>query len=101
MNTNNPRWATARELSEAPYFIGESTQAKFRMNKKIPFYKVGKYIRYDLNEIDNWILNHKVGAVLYYCNECKTNVSDIPDKDNLIGNCYRCKKKVSVLECYI
>ena len=58
--TTKPRWADAKILEKEPYNISRSTQSKYRMNKKIPYYRVGKYIKYDLNEIDVWIKEHKV-----------------------------------------
>ena len=42
------------------YEIKKSTQAKMRMYNKIPFSKVGNFIRYDRVEIDKWLENHKV-----------------------------------------
>ncbi|ATB70388.1 hypothetical protein SJPD1_2292 [Sulfurospirillum diekertiae] len=42
--------------------IKQSTQAKYRMENKIPFYKIGKFIRYNKAEIDQWIASHKMGA---------------------------------------
>lgn len=42
----------------------KSTQAKYRMLGKIPFCKIGKFIRYNKNEIDQWIASHKMGVVL-------------------------------------
>lgn len=48
---------------EKHYQMKESTQAKYRMLKKIPFYKIGKFIRYNKAEIDEWIVSHKMGAV--------------------------------------
>lgn len=47
---------------ETEYEIKKSTQAKYRMELKIPFCKVGKFIRYNRAEINAWIASHKMGA---------------------------------------
>lgn len=52
-------WLTPDDL-ERKYEFSKSTQSKYRMNKKIPFYKVGKFIRYEKSEIDNWISEHRI-----------------------------------------
>lgn len=44
------RFITPKDL-ERMFGIKESTQAKLRMDKKIPFIKVGKFIKYDLQDI--------------------------------------------------
>ena len=59
------RWLSpegvARPLDEGGYAIPEQTQAKLRMDKKIPFCKISKkYIRYDRAELDKWIEGHTV-----------------------------------------
>ncbi len=53
------RWLSPFEL-EKEFGIKEGTQATLRMNKKIPFSKVGRFIRYDRHEIDKWLESHKV-----------------------------------------
>jgi len=53
------RWLTPKEL-EKEYGFGISNQAKLRMNRKIPFSKVGRYVRYDRLEIDKWLENNIV-----------------------------------------
>ncbi|CAA6805301.1 MAG: Unknown protein [uncultured Sulfurovum sp.] len=53
------RWITPKEL-KALHGFGLSTQAKMRVDKKIPYYKIGHFIKYDLNEINQWIENNKV-----------------------------------------
>jgi hypothetical protein len=42
------------------YGFGLDNQAKMRMNRKIPFSKLGRYVRYNRQEIDNWIENNKI-----------------------------------------
>jgi len=59
METKQKRWLTPKGL-ENVYELKESTQAKMRMKKSIPFSKVGKFIRYDTIEIDKWLENNKV-----------------------------------------
>jgi hypothetical protein len=54
------RWLTPESL-EKEYGIKESTQAKMRMDKRIPFSKIGaKFIRYDRLKIDVWLEDHEV-----------------------------------------
>ena len=52
-------WLNPDEL-ETGFYISKSTQAKMRMNRTIPFHKVGKYIRYYRPDIDQWLQNAKV-----------------------------------------
>lgn len=57
---NNNTWLNPKTL-EVEYGFLESTISKYRMLKKIPFYKIGsKYIFYKRAEIDLWIENNKV-----------------------------------------
>jgi len=53
------RWLTPTELLQE-FGFGISNQAKLRMNRKIPFSKMGRYIRYDRLEIDKWLENNKI-----------------------------------------
>lgn len=53
------RWLTPSEIEEE-FLISKSSQGKLRMNRRIPFSKVGKFIRYDRVEIDKWLEGHKV-----------------------------------------
>ncbi|CAA6805372.1 MAG: Unknown protein [uncultured Sulfurovum sp.] len=57
--TPQKRFMTPKELA-SEYSFSTSTQAKLRMKNKIPFSKIGRYIRYDRIEIDKWIENNKV-----------------------------------------
>ena len=52
-------WLNPNEL-EQDFNISKSTQAKMRMNRKIPFHKVGKYIRYSRDEINKMFSDAKV-----------------------------------------
>lgn len=54
------RWLTPESLEEE-YDLKEATMSKYRMDGRIPFYKIGsKFIRYNRNEIDEWIEQHKI-----------------------------------------
>ena len=64
-NENLSRWITpddvAKPTNEGGYGIAKSTQAKWRMNGKIPHSKIGnRYIRYDRLELDKWLESHSV-----------------------------------------
>ncbi len=53
-------WLTPDELKEE-YDFSKSTQAKYRMARKIPFSKIGgRYIRYSRTEIDKWLRSNQV-----------------------------------------
>jgi hypothetical protein len=52
-------WLTPNELRDE-YDFSISTQAKYRMNRKIPFSKVGKYIRYSRTAINAWLEENQV-----------------------------------------
>ena len=53
-------WLNPNEL-EQEFGISKSTQAKMRMNRKIPYHKIGqKYIRYKRDEIHQMFADAKV-----------------------------------------
>ena len=58
-NTAFTKWITPKELNKE-YGFGLSTQAKLRMDNKIPYYKIGHFIKYNLDEIDQWIISNKI-----------------------------------------
>ena len=61
--TNIPnRWLSPTDLLNE-YGFSKSTQSKLRMNKKIPFSKVGSKIFYCRKSIDNWIEDNRVDVV--------------------------------------
>ena len=60
-NTAFTKWITPKELNKE-YGFGLSTQAKLRMDNKIPYYKIGHFIKYDRVEVDLWIKSNKVEA---------------------------------------
>ncbi len=52
-------WLTPDELFEE-YKFSKSTQAKYRMERKIPFSKIGRYVRYNREEINKWLELNRV-----------------------------------------
>ncbi len=60
-NTNQiqKEWLTPDDVEEG-YEISKSTQSKLRMKRKIPFSKIGKYIRYSRTELNKWLQDHAV-----------------------------------------
>ncbi|WP_300363660.1 helix-turn-helix domain-containing protein [Hydrogenimonas sp.] len=53
------KYLTPRELEDA-LGIKISYQAKLRMNRKIPFIKIGRRILYNLEDIERWLYEHRV-----------------------------------------
>ena len=53
----NPDYFNTRTLRDA-FGIAESTQAKYRAEKTIPYSKLGGFIFYKKTEIYAWIDNH-------------------------------------------
>lgn len=63
MTINEKKYLTQDEL-EAEFLISKSTQSKYRMQKKIPFIKIGgRYIRYSREQIEAWFDSHSVEVV--------------------------------------
>lgn len=56
------RWLNPQELY-LEFGFSESTQAKYRHRRKIPFSKVGRYIRYDRVQINRWLENNERGVI--------------------------------------
>ena len=54
-------WMSIGELEDVTR-MKRDTQAKYRKNKNIPFYKIGSRIFYKASEINEWLLSHKAGA---------------------------------------
>ena len=52
-------WLDPNEL-EAEFGILKSTQSKMRMAKKLPYHKIGKYIRYHRPDINQLLMEAKV-----------------------------------------
>lgn len=61
------RWLTPSDMAKPQpigFEISESTQAKMRMQGRIPYSKIGnKYIRYDRRELDKWLENNSVVSI--------------------------------------
>lgn len=58
-NATQPVWLNPKQLYQK-FNIAMPTQAKYRMEKKIPYYKIGSKIFYKLSEINRWIEDAKV-----------------------------------------
>jgi len=61
-NIEFKRWLNPSEL-EAEYGFSKSSQAKMRMvsnSSKIPFSKIGNFIKYDRIAIDKWLEANQV-----------------------------------------
>ena len=52
-------WLNSDEL-EAEFGILKSTQSKMRMAKRLPYHKIGKYVRYHRPDIDKMFTDAKV-----------------------------------------
>ena len=48
------RFMTPKQLEEE-YSFSEANQAQMRMKKRIPYIKIGGYVKYDRIEIDKWL----------------------------------------------
>ncbi len=64
MNKNDTqlRWLSPKDF-ENIFGIKQSTQAKLRMNKMIPYSKIGKFIRYDIFQVNRWLEEHKIVGI--------------------------------------
>ena len=47
-------WLTPKDLAEE-FDSALSTQAKMRMEKRIPYHKIGRYVRYKRVDINQWL----------------------------------------------
>jgi len=66
MCTMKKDWLTPNDL-EVEYGFSKSTQAKMRMTKSksnMPFSKIGRYIRYKREDINQWLEEHKIQGVM-------------------------------------
>jgi len=52
-------WLTPKELEEK-YSFSRSRQARLRMERKIPYSKIGRYIRYNKEAINHWLEKARV-----------------------------------------
>jgi excisionase family DNA binding protein len=52
-------WLTIEDMIRE-YAISKRNQERLRQEKLIPYSKVGRLVRYNRHEIDQWLMNHKV-----------------------------------------
>ncbi len=55
-------WISPKEL-ELIFGISCSTQAKMRIYKKIPFSKLGRFVRYDQRKINELFEQHEISSI--------------------------------------
>ena len=53
------RFLTPKQLEEE-YSFSEANQAQMRMKKRIPYIKIGGYVKYDREAIDKWLEQNAV-----------------------------------------
>jgi hypothetical protein len=53
------RWLTPKDVAKE-YGLALNTQAKYRMQRIIPFIKINSNVRYDRLELDRWLEKHAV-----------------------------------------
>jgi hypothetical protein len=58
-NIVESKWLSPDDLFRI-YEIAKATQAQYRIEKKIPYSKIGRRIFYSREKIDQWIENAKV-----------------------------------------
>ncbi|EAK4492193.1 helix-turn-helix domain-containing protein, partial [Campylobacter coli] len=57
MQHTNKDFLTIQEVITL-YSLSKDTQNKYRMQKKIPYVKIGKKIFYEKVKLDEWFKNH-------------------------------------------
>jgi len=57
------RFMTPKQLEEE-YLFSEANQSQMRMKKRIPYVKIGGYVRYDRIEIDKWLEQNAVQVIV-------------------------------------
>ena len=52
-------------IKEASDYLGISVKGLYNMvnRRELPFYKIGKRVRFDMKQLDEWIEKHKVESV--------------------------------------
>ena len=55
-------WLTPEELQEE-YGISIHAQNRMRMERRIPYSKIGKFVRYKRSEIEKWLEDHKIEMI--------------------------------------
>jgi excisionase family DNA binding protein len=59
---NQKQWLNAEELAEE-FGISVPSQNRYRAERKIPFSKVGRFIRYNRDDISTWLKKHTIVGV--------------------------------------
>ncbi|AHK74145.1 DNA-binding protein [Campylobacter coli] len=59
MQHTNKDFLTIQEVITL-YSLSKDTQNKYRMQKKIPYVKIGKKIFYEKVKLDEWFRNHTI-----------------------------------------
>ncbi|RTJ55832.1 helix-turn-helix domain-containing protein [Campylobacter jejuni] len=59
MQNTNKDFLTIQEVITL-YSLSKVTQNKYRMQKKIPYIKIGKKIFYEKIKLDEWFKNHTI-----------------------------------------
>ncbi|EIV0576547.1 helix-turn-helix domain-containing protein [Campylobacter jejuni] len=59
MQDTNKDFLTIQEVIIL-YSLSKDTQNKYRMQKKIPYIKIGKKIFYEKVKLDEWFKNHTI-----------------------------------------
>ncbi|HBK6302703.1 helix-turn-helix domain-containing protein [Campylobacter jejuni] len=59
MQDTNKDFLTIQEVITL-YSLSKVTQNKYRMQKKIPYIKIGKKIFYEKVKLDEWFKNHTI-----------------------------------------
>jgi len=57
----NENWLSVKQLAEE-FGIAMSTQAKYRKLRIIPFSKIGGFIFYSRDKINEWLMRHTFEA---------------------------------------
>ena len=59
------QWLTPVDVanSEDDFAISKSTQARLRTERKIPFVRMGRQIRYERVKLEEWMRKHEVKGV--------------------------------------
>ena len=55
------RWIDP-SIFEERFYIKKATQKKLRADGKLPYVKFGRFIKYDVNDIDKLFEAHKINA---------------------------------------
>ena len=56
------QWLNAEELAEE-FGISIPSQNRYRKERKIPFSKIGRFIRYSRDDINTWFKNHTIVGI--------------------------------------